>query len=155
MASSPLPPPSPLDARRARFREMVIARLPLGGWVFRRLEVIPLVGLMVCLGAAAGQRYNPILRLWDAVIAPRLREPVTALDQEEPARFVELFEAAMLATATVLMAVDLHALAWLVALLVAFSAVTWATTGISVPNRIYWRLHGGRPSPPPRRSRPR
>lgn len=146
--------PSPLDARRARFREMVIAVTLLGGWVFRQEWTIPVIGIMVCLGVAAGHRFNPILRVWDRVIAPRLQQPVTDTDDEEPARFVEILEAGLLATATVLMATDLPTLAWTVALVVAVSAVTWATTGISLPTGVYWRLHGGRARRGPRRSRP-
>jgi Domain of unknown function (DUF4395) len=130
-------PPSILDARRARFRELVIAITIFGGWVFDSPWVIPMMGACLVLGAAAGQRWNPILRIWDDVIAPRLRQPMTETDPALFLRFVDTFEGGVLVTATVLLASGMTWAAWLLALVVAVWATIWAATGISLPRRFH------------------
>ena len=71
-----------VDARAGRFEQGVVVVILLFGFVFSQPWSIPVAMVVAGLAAALGDR-SPISRLWQRIVAPRLRahqpmEPVGA-----------------------------------------------------------------------------
>ena len=131
--------PTPIDPRGPRFNQAVLAVAlvagfllqDVGGWI-----VIPVWAVVLFLGAAFGPRYGPFLRLYGAVLRPRLGPP-DELEDPRPPRFAATVGTVFLAAATVALLLGLGALAWGLALVVAALAGLAATTGLCVGCEIY------------------
>jgi uncharacterized membrane protein len=133
-------PPEPLvDARSVRFELAAMAVLLLGGYVFGILWVIPALAVLLAVGIGFGARANLFNQLFQALIAARLK-PSTATESAILVRFSEVFAVAMLTVATLLFAIGLSGLAWVIALIEAGICALHATTGLSVEAAVRARL---------------
>ena len=130
---------SPVDARRARFEQGVVAVSILAGFVFRVPLVLPFVAAVLAAGVAFGSQANVLHRLFDAALAPRLGPPVHVDDPDET-RFADLLAAALLGLASLLLLVDLGGIAWILALVQAVASALRATAGIHVGASLYARF---------------
>jgi Domain of unknown function (DUF4395) len=129
----------PVDARADRVVQGAIAVVTLGAFVFRASWVIPVLAVVLGVGAATGPSGNPFHRLFAALVAPRL----SAARATVPASTVTVQDAlgvALLGLATLLLLVGLNGIAWFVALAEAGVAAVAATTrvhlGVTVRDRL-------------------
>jgi len=129
-------PPAPIDPRGPRFNQAAVTLLLLVGFVVDVRLVVPLVAVVLLLGAAFGPRYGPFLRLYAEVVKPRLGPP-PELEDPRPPRFAATLGVVVLTLSTVAFAAG-HALAgWVLALVVAALAGLSAATGICVGCEIW------------------
>jgi hypothetical protein len=134
MAESPAP--KPIDPRGPRFNQAMIAALLLVGFVLDWGPIVPVVAVVLALGAALGPRFGPFLALYAHVIRPRLGPPAE-LEDPRPPRFAATLGAVVLTASTVAFLADAEVLGWALALLVALLAGLAASTGICVGCEIY------------------
>src|SRR5476649_1522849 len=134
--------PKPLiDARSVRFELAAMAVLLLGGFVFGFVWMIPLLTVVVAIGLGFGRRANAFNRVFEFVLADRLK-PAMATEAATAVRFSQLFAVATLSVATLFYALGLNPLAWLVALAEAGICALHATTGVSVEAAVRDRIRG-------------
>jgi hypothetical protein len=130
-----------IDARSVRFELVAVAVLLLGGYVFGIIWVIPGLAAALAVGLGFGTRANPFARLYQIVLADRLK-PSKATEKATAVRFSELFAVVTLSLATLLFVADLNGLAWLIALVEAGICALHAGTGLSVEAAVRDRLTG-------------
>jgi hypothetical protein len=121
----------PVDVRADRAVQATVAVATLAGFVFRQPWVIPVVAVLVGVGALFGPAGNPIYRMFAGLVAPRLSPPVN----REPAATLQaqdVLAVGLLGAATVCLVVGLGGLAWIVTLVEAGVAAVAATTGAHV-----------------------
>jgi hypothetical protein len=139
------PAPAPIDPRGPRTNQAVLATGLVVGFLLGQAWVVPLFAVVLFLGAAFGPRYGPVLRLYQAVIRPRLGPP-RELEDPRPPRFAATVGAAVLGAATVALVAGATPVAWALAAIVALLAGTSAVTGVCVGCELYVllvRLRGG------------
>jgi hypothetical protein len=138
------PPESRVDARSVRFERVAIAILLLGAFVFQRkvVWVVPSLAVLLAVAVGFGARGNVFTQIFKAVVEGRLK-PATTTEPAGAVRFSELFAVATLTVATLLFAVDLNPIAWLVTLFEAGISALHASTGLSVEAAVRDRLRGG------------
>jgi hypothetical protein len=114
------------DQRKVRAEQATVAIALLAGFVFGIAWVVPLVVVVVALGVARPGS-NLVWRVWDATVAPRVRDGAPT---EDPAlvRVESLLVALVLTIATAGFAAGLEALGWFLALVVAVHGAVAATT---------------------------
>jgi hypothetical protein len=139
---APGSPPRPIDPRGPRFNQAVLALALLAGFVFDWRPVVPMFAVVLLLGAAFGPRYGPFLRLYAAVIGPRLSPP-RMLEDPRPPRFAAALGVLVLTMASLAFLAGAPGLAWGLALVVAALAGLSATTGLCVGCEI-WLLFARR-----------
>jgi len=130
------PSPQPIDPRGPRFNQAVLATALLVGFLFDWRPVVPLFAAVLFLGAAFGPRYGPFLRLYSALVRPRLGPP-PALEDPRPPRFAAALGVIVLAAATLAFLAGSAGIGWALALVVAALAGLAATTGICVGCEIW------------------
>jgi hypothetical protein len=128
--------PAPIDPRGPRFNQAVLAAALVVGWLLDAPGVVPVLAVVLLLGAAFGPRYGPFLRFYAEVVRPRLRPPAE-MEDPRPPRFAAAVGVVFLAAATVAFALDAVGLGWALALIVAGLAGLAAATGICVGCEIY------------------
>ena len=131
--------PPPIDPRGPRFNQALVATLLLVGYLADVPAVVPLVGVTLLLGAAFGPRYGPFLRLYAAVVRPRLGPPAE-LEDPRPPRFAAAVGVLFLAAGTAAFAAGASGLGWALALVVAALAGLAAVTGICLGCEVYLLL---------------
>jgi Domain of unknown function (DUF4395) len=119
----------PVDARADRVVQGAIAVVTLGAFVFRAIWVIPVLAVLVGLGAAAGPAGNVLHRLFAEVAGPRL-SPTLATVPAATVRAQDGLAVALFGFATLCLLVSLSAIAWIVALAAAGVAAVAATTRV-------------------------
>jgi hypothetical protein len=119
----------PVDVRADRAVQGTVAVATLSAFVFHQPWVIPVLGVFVGAGALIGPAGNPIYRLFDGLVAPRLR-PVESVEPASTLRAQDVLGIAVLGLATVCILIGLGGLAWFVALVEAGVAAVAATTGV-------------------------
>ena len=129
----------PIDARRVRFEQGIVAVAILAGFVFRVPVVLPFLGAVLAAGAILGPRANPLHRIYDTILAPRLG-PALHVDDPGEARFADVLGVAVLAAASICLLVGLGGLAWILALVQAVASALRATAGIHVGSPLYRRI---------------
>lgn len=135
-----MPPRSEsVDARADRAVEGALAILTLGAFVFRLAWLIPVLGLLVGVGAVLGPERNPFHLLFAAALGPRLR-PATATVPAETVRTQDLLAFGLLAVATLCLPIGLGGFAWIFALIEGLVAAVAATTGVHLAVTIRDRL---------------
>ncbi|HEX2849305.1 MAG TPA: DUF4395 domain-containing protein [Acidimicrobiales bacterium] len=135
-APSTKPTPRPIDARGPRFNQAVLTVALLGGFLLDLRVIAPIFAVVLFLGAAFGPKYGPFLRLYAAVIKPRLSPP-SDLEDPRPPRFAAAVGVVFLVLATVSFLAGAPTLGWVLALIVAALAGLAAVTGICVGCEIY------------------
>ena len=128
--------PKAIDPRGPRFNQGTITVLLLAGFLLDWRPVVPIIGLVLLLGATFGPRYGPFLRLYADVIKPRLSPP-SELEDPRPPRFAAAVGVAFLVASTLAFAAGQFGLGWALALIVAALAGLAATTGICVGCEVY------------------
>lgn len=123
--------PTVVDSRADRAVEAATAVIVLGAFVFRRIWILPVLGVLVGAGAAFGPAGNPFHRLFAAYVSPRLT-PATSHVDAATIRLQDVLAVSLLAAATVFMLISLNVVAWVVALIEAGVAAIAATTGVHV-----------------------
>ena len=137
-------PPEPLvDERSVRFERVAIAILLLGAFVFRVFLVVPSLAVLLAVALGFGARGNVFTQIFKAVLEGRLK-PAAATEAAGVVRFSELFAVAALSLATLLFAIHLNPIAWLVTLFEAGISALHASTGLSVEAAVLERLREGR-----------
>ncbi|MEX1218021.1 MAG: DUF4395 family protein [Acidimicrobiales bacterium] len=137
--------PTPIDPRGPRTNQAVLA-VALGvGFLSGQWFFVPLFGVILFLGAAFGPKWGPVLRLYSAVLRPRLGAP-HELEDPRPPRFAAAVGVLFLASSTMAFVFGLSALGWTLALIVAALAALAALTGVCIGCEMYVafvRLRGG------------
>jgi hypothetical protein len=123
--------PAPIDPRGPRTNQAVLAGALALGFLLDLRVVVPVFALVLLSGAAFGPRWSPVMRLYSAVIRPRIGPP-SHLEDPRPPRFAAAVGVAFLAAATVAFAAGAATVGWVLALIVAVLAALAATTGLCV-----------------------
>jgi uncharacterized protein DUF4395 len=125
-----VPPRSdPVDARADRAVQGALAVLTLGAFVFWLAWLIPILGLLVGVGAALGPERSPLHLLFTTAIGPRL-PPATATVPADTVRIQDLLAFGLLAVATLCLLIGLGGFAWIFTLVEGLVAAVAATTGV-------------------------
>lgn len=131
--------PRAIDPRGPRFNQAVLTVGLLAGFLADAKAVVPVLAVVLFLGAAFGPRYGPFLRLYAELIRPRLGPPAE-LEDPRPPRFAAAIGVVFLVGASVAFAAGAAGLGWALALVVAALAGLAAVTGICVGCEIYLLL---------------
>jgi hypothetical protein len=119
----------PVDVRADRTVQGAVTVIALAAFVFHQPLVIPVLAVVLGIGAWFGPRGNGLHRAFDAVIAPRLSTPVSVV----PATTVQaqdVLGVALLGLATLCILIGLGGLGSIFTLAEAGAAVVAATTGM-------------------------
>jgi hypothetical protein len=119
----------PVDVRADRAVQGTVAVATLSAFVFHQPWVIPVLCVFLGAGALLGPAGNPIYRLFDGLVAPRL-SPAENVEPASTLRAQDVLAVAVLGLATVCILIDLGGIAWFVALVEAGIAAVAATTGV-------------------------
>jgi Domain of unknown function (DUF4395) len=125
------PETPPVDSRADRTAQGVVAVVLLAAFVFGQIWVVPVLAVLVGVGAAFGPAADPFLRLFSAFVAPRIPSPST-FEDPETVRVQDVLAVALLGAATLAVLISLNVVAWIIALVEAGVAATAATTGVHV-----------------------
>jgi thiol-disulfide isomerase/thioredoxin len=142
---SPDSAPAPIDPRGPRTNQAVLAAALVLAGLTSQEWVVPVFAVVLFLGAAFGPRYGPVLRLYQALIKPRLAPP-QHLEDPRPPRFAAAVGVVFLGASTLAFVLGAGAVGWGLALVVAALAALAAATGLCVGCEMYvWfvRLRGG------------
>lgn len=137
--------PAPIDPRGPRTNQAVLAVALVLGFLTGQWLVVPVFGVVLFLGAAFGPKWGPVLRVYGALIRPRLKPP-HELEDPRPPRFAATVGVVFLGASTLAFLFGASTLGWTLALIVAALAAAAATTGICVGCEMYVllvRLRGG------------
>lgn len=139
MLDTPVPASAPrVDARAARLSQALVAALVALALALRAPALLAVAGLHLALSAALGRRGNVAIRLFDALLRPRLGPP--AWEDARPPRFASLVGAAVVALALAAHAAAAPALGWALAAVVGALALVAASTGACVGCWLYGHL---------------
>lgn len=128
--------PSPIDPRGPRFNQAVLTVVLLVAFVGDLRFLVPVMAVVLFLGAAFGAPYGPFLRLYAAVIRPRLAPP-KHLEDPRPPRFAATVGTVFLAASSIAFLLDAQVLAWALTLVVAVLAGLAATSGLCIGCELY------------------
>jgi len=128
----------PVDARSDRVAQSLVGIVLLGGFVFRAPWVMPLLAIVLAIGAAGGPAVSPIHWAFARFVAPRL-EPTTATVDGASVRASDIAGAVTLGVASLLWIAGVGSLGWLLAVLVAIAAIIAATTRIHLADLLLRR----------------
>ena len=128
----------PVDARSDRVAQSLVGIVLLGGFVFRAPWVMPLLAIILAIGAAGGPAISPLHWVYARFVAPRL-EPMTATVDGASIRASDIAGAVTLGVGSLLWIIGLGTLAWLLAVIVAIAAIIAATTRIHLADLILRR----------------
>jgi hypothetical protein len=106
-----------------------LAVLTLGAFVFRVAWLIPILALLVGVGAALGPEHNPLFVLFTTAAGPRLRPAPTTVPAET-VRSQDLLAFGLLGVATLCLLIGLGGFAWILAVVEGLIAAVAATTGL-------------------------
>lgn len=126
----------PIDPRGPRFNQSMLTIGLVVGFVFQWWYMVPILAVVLFLGAAFGPRYGPFLWVYAHVIRPRLAAPAE-LEDPRPPRFAATVGVIFLTAATLAFLVGATTLGWALALVVAVLAALAAVSGICVGCEIY------------------
>ena len=126
----------PIDPRGPRFNQAVLTIVLMVAFVLDIRWLVPVMGVVLLVGAALGPRFGPFLRLYAAVIKPRLPAP-KHLEDPRPPRFAALVGTVFLAGSTLAFAGGNEVVAWALALVVAMLAGVAAISGLCIGCEVY------------------
>jgi hypothetical protein len=128
----------PVDARSDRVAQSLVGIVLLGGFVFRVPWVMPILAIVLAIGAAGGPAASPLHWAFARFLAPRL-EPATATVDGESVRASDIAGAVTLGVASLFWIAGLGSLGWLLAIVVAIAAILAATTRIHLADLLLRR----------------
>lgn len=126
----------PIDPRGPRFNQAVLTIVLMVAFVLDIRWLVPVMAVVLFVGAALGAKYGPFLRLYSSVIKPRLKEP-KHLEDPRPPRFAAAVGTVFLIGSTVAFAAGSEVIAWGLALVVAMLAGLAATSGLCIGCELY------------------
>lgn len=129
----------PVDIRADRAVQATVAVATLSAFVFRQPWVIPVLGVVVGAGALVGPAGNPIYRIFDGLVGPRL-SPAANVEPAATLRAQDGLGVALLGVATLCLLIGLGGIAWIIALAEAGVAAIAATTGVHLGVEVRDRL---------------
>lgn len=124
-----------VDPRQPRFGQALTGLALLGGFVAAWTPVIPAVAVILAGASLGGARWNLYAYAFRAI--RRRLGPPPELEEAAPPRFANTIGFVFTATATALLALDLPAAAWTLAVIVATLALLAAATGLCVGCELY------------------
>jgi hypothetical protein len=127
---------TPIDPRGPRFNQAVLAIVLLIAFIGDLRFLVPVMAVVLFLGAALGSQYGPFLRLYSTAIKPRLKAP-KHLEDPRPPRFAAAIGTAFLLAATLAFVLDAQVLAWALTLVVVLLAGLAASSGLCVGCELY------------------
>jgi len=149
--SKTAPPQSKgIDERQLRFERGLAAVLLFGGYVWQRDLVIPLVAIGITTALVPGLGLRPFGVPFERLAAPRLRA-ARRFVPHTLARSDDLTIAIVLAVATLLILIGLGAIARVIGLVMAITAMFEAAAGLWVGAPLANRLRARAKSPRSRR----
>ena len=128
--------PSPIDPRGPRFNQAVLTVVLLVAFVADLRFLVPVMAVVLFLGAAFGPAYGPFLRLYATAIRPRLAPP-KHLEDPRPPRFAATVGTIFLVASSLAFVLDAEVLAWSLALVVSLLAGLAATSGLCIGCELY------------------
>ena len=128
--------PSPIDPRGPRFNQAVLTVVLLVAFVADLRFLVPVMAVVLFLGAAFGPAYGPFLRLYATAIRPRLAPP-KHLEDPRPPRFAATVGTVFLVASSLAFVLDAEVLAWSLALVVSLLAGLAATSGLCIGCELY------------------
>jgi hypothetical protein len=131
--------PGTLEARADRWVEAAVAVVLLAAFVFRQPLFVPVVGLLLAIGAAVGPSGDPLHIAYTSVISPRL-PPLDDRIAVAVVRAQDAVGAVLLGVASLAFLVDIAVLGWLFTLAVAALTAVAASTGFHVGELLLRRL---------------
>jgi hypothetical protein len=135
----PPEPPTSIDARGDRIVQGLVGVLLLAAFVFQVPAIVPILAILLGVGAALGPVANPFHRAYLAWVHPRLG-PDAGSVPPETIRGQDAFAAVVLAVACVAFVVGLAGVAWFLVIIDGIIAVLAATTMVHVGARVTQRL---------------
>jgi uncharacterized protein DUF4395 len=130
--------PSPaggIDARGDRLMQGSVGVLLLAAFVFGIPLLVPIVGVVLAVGAAIGPRANPLHLAFARFLAPRLTGSVPLIDPQTVRRQDALI-AGLCAIATIGFGLGIAPVGWLVVIVAAIVAIFAATTRIHLGDQL-------------------
>ncbi len=147
MSRTSRPPSKGIDERQLRFERGLAAVLLFGGYVWRRDLVIPLVAIGITMALVPAIGVRPFGVPFEHLATPRLRA-ARRFVPDHLARTDDLTLAAVLAVATLFVLLDLGAVALVIGLAVAITAMFEAAAGLWVGAPLANRLRARAKSRP-------
>ncbi len=135
------PPGDAVDVRADRAIQSLVGVLVLAAFVFRLPWLVPGLAVLLGAGALGGPHLNVFHRAFTAWVTPRLSpaDPAATVDSTTVAA-QDTLAAAILVVASVMFAIGLAFVGWVLALAEAVIAVLAATTPIHLGDRLpRWR----------------
>ena len=131
-------PGATVDARADRIVEGVVGIVLLAGFVFRLPWLVPVLTVILAVGAAAGPRANLFHLGFSRLLAPRLPH-VEASVPAATIRAQDALLAGLGAVASLAFLVDIYVLGWPFVIAAALVAILASTTTIHVGERLFGR----------------
>jgi hypothetical protein len=132
-----------VDARTDRVVQGAVGVILLGAFVFRFGWLVPALGLVLAPGAIAGPGMQPLIQGFDRFVAPRLPAGEAAVIPASTVRAQDILTVAGIALASVIIAVGVGLLGWLVVIALAVVALIAATTRLHLGERLLRRFDLG------------
>ena len=123
------------DARADRAAQASAGVLLLGGFVFRLMWMVPVVGVLLAGGALLGPGGDAFEQVFAILLVPRLRPGPTVAAETVRAQDLALTVLCLVATLAFLLVAGLG---WLLAIGAAVIAIVAASTGVHLGE---WAVH--------------
>lgn len=130
--------PSPdrgVDARGDRLVQGSVGVLLLAAFVFGWKLVVPVLGVLLAVGAAVGPRANPFYVAFARILAPRLAAGGPLIDAQTVRR-QDALVAGLCAIATLAFGIGISPLGWLVVVAAAMVTIIAATIRIHLGDQL-------------------
>ena len=124
-----------IDSRAPRFNQAVVGTLALVAFLLGWWPLLALLAAQLAVGLALGRRWCLPCLAYFELVQPRFGEG--PIEDSRPPRFANAVGAAVLGAGSVFHAVSLHAVGWVLGLLVAALALTAAATGLCAGCEVY------------------
>jgi hypothetical protein len=128
-------PTGEIDARGDRWAQGAVGLALLAAFVFGIPLVVPIVAVVLFIGAIFGPRANPLHVFFAALVAPRAGPPPARLPAETVRR-QDALVSVLCALATLIFAIGISALGWLIVLAAALVAIIAATARIHLGDQL-------------------
>jgi len=129
------PSPEDVDARGDRVVQSAIGVLLLAGFVFRWPWLIPILGLILAVGAIAGPHANPFHLAFRRLMAPRFSTPEAPIDPVT-IRLQDALLAGLCALASLMFLAGLTPVGWLLVVAAAVAAIVAATIRVHLGDQL-------------------
>lgn len=133
------PRSDPVDDRADRAVQGTITVIALGAFVFRVPWVVPVLAVLLAIGAFRGPAVNPFHRIFAALVAPRL-SPAGTTVPAATAQAQDQLGVVLLVVATLCIIIGLGVVGWFVTVAEGGVALIAATTGVHLGVMVSERI---------------